>query len=99
MADQRARKGTATALRKMLELLWLLCGPPVSMAGTTGLQRLNRRSSGYVRPLDWRASKGAAPAYWPARLRSFLDELKGETEVVSTANCAPFATPGSCMRF
>ena len=42
-----------------------------------------------VRALLLRASWSAAPAYWPARLRGWLDEVKGDTQVVSTASCAP----------
>ena len=101
MADQRERREASTALRRMLgtalAFVWAkrrrkvvasgLHRPPVSRARTTSLHRLERRSSGYVRSLDLRASWSAAPAYWPARLRGWLDEVKGDTKVVSTASC------------
>lgn len=103
IADQRERREASTALRRMLgtalAFVWAkrrrkvvasgLHRPPVSRARTTSLHRLERRSSGYVRSLDLRASWSAAPAYWPARLRGWLDEVKGDTKVVSTASCAP----------
>ena len=115
MADQRERKEASTALRRMLgtALAFYLGNkkrrkvvasglhrPPVSMARTTSLHLLERRSSGYVRSLDlraswsaapayWPAPWSAAPAYWPARLRGWLEEVKGDTKVVSTASCAP----------
>ena len=103
MADQRERREASTALRRMLgtalALVWAkrrrkvvasgLHRPLVSRARTTSLHRLERRSSGYVRSLDLRASWSAAPAYWPARLLGWLDEVKGDTKVVSTASCAP----------
>ena len=103
MADQRERREASTALRRMLgtalAFVWAkrrrkvvasgLHRPPVSMARTTSLHLLERRSSGYVRSLDLRASWSAAPAYWPARLRGWLEEVKGDTRVVSTASCAP----------
>ena len=103
MADQRERRGASTALRRMwgnaLAFVWAkrrrkvvasgLHRPPVSMARTTSLHLLERRSSGYVRSLALRASWSAAPAYWPARLRGWLEEVKGDTRVVSTASCAP----------
>ena len=38
----------------------------------------------------------AAPAYWPARLRGWLEEVKGDTRVVSTASCEP--RPGHMLR-
>ena len=103
MADQRDRREASTALRRMLgtalAFVWAkrrrkvvvsgLHRPPVSMARTTSLHLLERRSSGYVRSLDLRASWSAAPAYWPARLRGWLEEVKRDTRVVSTASCAP----------
>ena len=103
MADQRERREASTALRRMLgaalAFVWAkrrrkvvasgLHRPPVSMARTTSLHLLERRSSGYVRSLDLRASWSAAPAYWPARLRGWLEEVKGDTRVVSTASSAP----------
>ena len=103
MADQRERREASTALRRMLgtalAFVWAkrrrkvvasgLHRPPVSRARTTSLHLLERRSSGYVRSLDLRASWRAAPAYWPARLLGWLDEVKGDTKVVSTASCAP----------
>ena len=103
MADHRERSEASTALRRMLgtalAFVWAkrrrkvvasgLHRPPVSRARTTSLHRLERRSSGYVRSLDLRASWSAAPSYWPARLRGWLDEVKGDTKVVSTASCAP----------
>ena len=103
MADQRERREASGTLRRMLGTAlafdWArrrrkvvasgLHRPPVSRARTTSLHRLERRSSGHVRSLDLRASCSAAPAYWPARLRGWLDEVKGDTKVVSTASCAP----------
>ena len=103
MADQRERREASTALRRMLgtalAFVWAkrrremgasgLHRPPVSRAGTTSLHRRERKSSGYVRSLDMRASSSAALAYWPACLRGWLDEVKGDTTVVSTASCAP----------
>ena len=103
MADQRERREASTALRRRLgtalAFVWAkrrrkvvasgLHRPPVSRARTTSLHRLERSSSGYVRSLDLRASWSAAPAYWPARLRGWLEEVKGDTRVVSTASCAP----------
>ena len=75
MADQRERREASTALRRMLgtalAFVWAkrrrkvvasgLHRPPVSMARTTSLHLLERRSSGYVRSLDLRASWSAAP--------------------------------------
>ena len=85
MADQRERREASTALRRMLGALafvWAkrrrkvvasgLHRPPVSRARTTSLHRLERRSSGYVRSLDLRASWSAAPAYWPVLLKLLL---------------------------
>ena len=103
IADQRERREASTALRRMLGTALAFVSakrrrkvvasglhrPPVSMARTTSLHLLERRSSGYVRSLDLRASWSAAPAYWPARLRGWLEEVKGDTKVVSTASCAP----------
>ena len=103
MADQRERREVATAWRRMsgaaLALVWAskrrkvaaswLHRPPISRAKTTSRHLLERRSSGYVRSLDRRASWGAAPVYCPARLRGWLDEVRGDTKVVSTASCAP----------
>ena len=100
MADQRERREASTALRRMwgtaLAFVWAkrrrkvvasgLHRPPVSMARTSSLHLLERRSSGYVRSLALRASWSAAPAYWPARLRGWLEEVKGDTRVVSTAS-------------
>ena len=109
MADHRERSEASTALRRMLgtalAFVWAkrrrkivasrLHRPPVSRARTTSLHRLERRSSGYVRSLDLRASWSAAPSYWPARLRGWLDEVKGDTKGVSTASCAPPHNNGS----
>lgn len=47
--------------------------PPVSMAGTTSLHRLERRSFRYVRSLGLRASWTAARACWPERFRGWLE--------------------------
>ena len=84
MADQRERREASTALRKMfgnaLLFVWAktrrkvvasgLHRPSVSMAQPTSMHRLERRSSGYVRSLNLRASWSAAPAYCPAPLRA-----------------------------
>lgn len=61
----------------------------------TGLDCMDRepalegRISGHVRSLDMRASWSAALPYRPARLRAWLDEVKGGRGVVSPASCAP----------
>ena len=72
-------------------LLWLWCGParkvvasclhrpPISRAKTTSRHLLERRSSGHVRSLELRASWSAAPVYCPARLRGWLEEVRGDT--------------------
>ena len=94
MADQRDRREALTAWRRMsgaaLALVWAskrrkvvaswLHRPPISRAKTTSRHLLERRSSGYVRSLDRRASWSAAPVYCPARLRGWLEEVRGDTK-------------------
>ena len=112
-ADQRARYAWVAAARKAWGAARLralarrrrkveaspLHRPPTSMARTTRRQRLPCTSSGYVRSLArraaWRAGEvvGGRPGE-----RGRPELVSVETNVVSTASCAPLCRGSPCAR-
>ena len=85
-----AARARARARRRRNVAASLLNLPPISMASTMRRHLCALTSSGLLRSLDRRAWARAAPVKTPCRRRGWLLEVRGETNVVSTASWPPW---------